>query len=416
AGDFDGDGYDDLLVTSRHESYPDPWTVHLYHGSPTGLPPGRGFGPPPAWLLITDWVTAASVGDVDGDGYDDILALELQFNDYYEAPNYVLHRGSPQGPRTRPQALVPSLDDHFPVLYPIGDLDGDSHADVIAVEQALFVVHLGSASGFDPMGNGTGRVPAGPFASAGDVDKDGTSDLVAGDPANERADVYRGGRDWSFEATADLAVQQVPFDEFGNGFDVTLTNAGPDPVRVRLHDPVPTSFSGFSWFCYHVPPGLPSGATATCLRPPGRTGDVDTVVTIAPGGAILMEASGGPLSLPVVNAASVVLPEGLVDPDLANNSSIAVVGPPVHLLFRDDFESGDLSAWSSRAGRGLRVTSEASLQGTYGLEATPRGRGMARVGDDSPAGEVEYHARFLFEPGPEPGAPPDGSAVLFRGR
>ena len=167
------------------------------------------------------------------------------------------------------------------------------------------------------------------------------------------------------------------------------------------------------------PFGPPSGATARCLDyPPQRTGDVDSIITIAPGGAILHELYGGFVSLPVVNTAYLLLGPGVADPDLSNNQATAVLGPPLQILFRDDFESGDLSAWSSHSGGGLEVTHEASLQGAQGLEVMAPFRGSAIVRDDSPASESDYHAHFLFDPTGFGQQGPGGRhdlAVLFSG-
>ncbi|MDX6573927.1 MAG: bacillopeptidase, partial [Gaiellales bacterium] len=45
--------------------------------------------------------------------------------------------------------------------------------------------------------------------------------------------------------------------------------------------------------------------------------------------------------------------------------------PPPPAFLRDGFESGDLAAWSSSAGKGLRVTQGGALAGAFGLELTP---------------------------------------------
>ena len=108
AGDFDGDGFDDLLVTTQSQIFPiEPgMQAFIFRGSPTGFPPVSGPAQlPPAAFTFTNWTTARSVGDVDGDGFDDILALEDGGCQCF-APNYVLFRGSPSGP-VRAQELPP---------------------------------------------------------------------------------------------------------------------------------------------------------------------------------------------------------------------------------------------------------------------------------------------------------------------
>jgi len=69
-------------------------------------------------------------------------------------------------------------------------------------------------------------------------------------------------------------------------------------------------------------------------------------------------------------------------------------------LFADDFESGDLSAWSSNQtdGGDLGVSSAAALGGGYGLQATLDDNHTIYVVDDTPSGETAYRARFYFDP------------------
>ena len=74
AGDVNGDGFDDILISAakRPETYPQQGRVYLYLGSATG--PGSS----PAWFVDGDqleanlaWALAS--GDVNGDGYSDAL-------------------------------------------------------------------------------------------------------------------------------------------------------------------------------------------------------------------------------------------------------------------------------------------------------------------------------------------------------
>src|SRR6185436_2718723 len=74
AGDVNGDGYADLLVTTP-VGYPVQGLGRavVYHGSASGLPAT------PAWSIVADQASAAfgsaaaSAGDVNGDGYADVI-------------------------------------------------------------------------------------------------------------------------------------------------------------------------------------------------------------------------------------------------------------------------------------------------------------------------------------------------------
>jgi hypothetical protein len=67
-------------------------------------------------------------------------------------------------------------------------------------------------------------------------------------------------------------------------------------------------------------------------------------------------------------------------------------------LFSDNFESGNLSAWTSvTRPAGLTVNGAAKHAGSYGMQAVIAGAGTATyVTDQSPNNEASYHARFYF--------------------
>jgi len=421
AGDFNGDGYDDLIVTSRPEEL-EPWEARVFFGSPTGLSTEPGDSPiaVPPFLTFADWLTAKSIGDVDGDGYDDILVLELRYQQIFTYfPAYVLYLGSPTGPHRGHVAGAAVAEPYvgiYGALYPIGDLNGDGFADAIGVDEAAFYLYLGSASGFHPFSDGIGPLPAGPFAAARPRGGPAFDDLIAGDSSNERASLYRGGTDWSFEVTADVSVRHTAAAE--GFFELTVANQGPDTVRVRLFDPVPPTLAAAWWVCLYP---FAKAAAPGCESEPFPAGDIDSLVTMAPGGLLTYWLFGAVISEPVVNVASLRLPVFASDPDLSNNQTTVVVGPPLHLLFIDDFESGDLSAWSSQSASGVEVVPAAALQGDYGLQVRAPVAGSALVRDDSPNDESDYHAHFLFDPRRfgldrrlhvAPGR--DRSAILFR--
>jgi hypothetical protein len=73
---------------------------------------------------------------------------------------------------------------------------------------------------------------------------------------------------------------------------------------------------------------------------------------------------------------------------------------PADVIFKDGFESGSLSAWSSSAtdGGDLSATPAAALAGTaFGMRAVLDDRAPLYVQDDSPDDEARYRARFWLD-------------------
>jgi hypothetical protein len=394
AADVNGDGYDDLFLTSF-----DPRFSHVpqavgYLGSASGLPAVEGDSPPlvPPSFTFAAWTSVASAGDVDGDGLQDLLVAQGDPGNN-ESLGHALYRGSPGGPvlsaEPTPVLGVPSR------LAPLGDVNGDGFPDAITQDGTNLSFYLGSASGYRPISDGMGTL-AGTVAAAGDVNRDGFADIGVGDPTNERVDVFRGATDWTFAVTADLAVQ-VELVESADAL-LMVRNQGPDTVRFRTVDVFPQPLSGTTWFCYSGPGG---GSTASCILGPddsNLTGDIDSLVEMAPGAELHYFIQFPPLLLPVADTVSLALPDWVHDPDPSNNRATFTLGPLEEPIFADGFESGNLSAWSSRSARGLFVLRSAALEGSYGLFARTPLLGSAVVRNDSPESEHAYHARFRLDP------------------
>ncbi len=218
AGDLDADGTTDLLVADRVVDPAGGHTLvaYVYRGGPSG-PPRL----PSATLQLpngdADHAGFTGAGDVDGDGYSDVVASvacpppswPVLMRDPRDCtPGLIglyVYRGGPTGVETTP-SIRHELDwDAVPytqprtLAMPIGDVNADGYADLLVGP----AVYLGSASG-PPALPSLSLLPARGTdmwihsVTAGDFDGDGASDLLVAASENITAKVdrhvYAGGR------------------------------------------------------------------------------------------------------------------------------------------------------------------------------------------------------------------------------
>jgi hypothetical protein len=214
AGDLDGDGFGELLVSvPRRRTTEQRGQVRVYFGSAAGLSdarmvsvdapePDRDFGE-----------AIAGLGDVDGDGYGDVAigAFNGPSRPANAHGAAYVYSGGVAGPSSTRRATVAPVmgDDAFgEYLGAAGDVDGDGYADLLVTGRSAYVptatsfvgLYRGSASGIgtarrwsvtrernDTMGEPTWMI--------GDVNGDGLSDFAVTDWFNERVDTFVGALD-----------------------------------------------------------------------------------------------------------------------------------------------------------------------------------------------------------------------------
>ena len=195
AGDVNGDGYADVIFGS--DGYASgAGQIRVMYGAITG--PGAT-----TWSYNTSQASAylgrsvATAGDVNGDGFDDIVAGApyLDSGQTDEGRVYVFH-GSSTGLSSSVNWMVDgnASGAHFGTsVSTAGDVNGDGYADVILgapgydSKGRVYVYH-GSLTGLASLPNFTedNLSSTGAFGQAvgcaGDVNGDGYSDALAGDP------------------------------------------------------------------------------------------------------------------------------------------------------------------------------------------------------------------------------------------
>lgn len=132
SGDVNGDGYPDVLVGASNHAMAGEGKVFLYLGGAAGLgtTPARTFSNGQAG---SEFGTSLAVpGDVNGDGYDDFVTAASQYQNGETSEGRVfLFLGSATGPAATPAWTTESNQVGATMQYVGGgDVNGDGYADV----------------------------------------------------------------------------------------------------------------------------------------------------------------------------------------------------------------------------------------------------------------------------------------------
>ncbi|MEQ1503833.1 MAG: integrin alpha [Myxococcota bacterium] len=287
AGDVNGDGFDDLIVgdPDAGDTQSTEGAVHLYLGSSLGLEstPSRS-----AWSgnqLARLGESVASAGDVNGDGFDDIIVgAPLYSNDTPEEGRAFVFHGSASGLGATPAWSAESDQQRSEFGHSVasaGDVNGDGFDDVVVgaryydgaqTTAGRAYVYLGSAAGLERTAVWIAEsVQSGAqfgtsVASAGDVNGDGFDDLIVGEPwftdghADEgRVNLFLGSASGP-ELTATWTAES---DTVGAGFGRSVASAG-DVNGDGFDDVfVGSTYVGFAAVFLGQPGGLGASAAFT---------------------------------------------------------------------------------------------------------------------------------------------------------
>ncbi len=224
-GDFDGDGFADVAAKVTKQNFTSPQIV-LYLGNAGTVLDGTPD-------QVFDAVACAALGDVNGDGFDDLFLADAR-------RSIVL--GTAGTPASAP---LPAGQ----AAKAAGDLNGDGLADLLIKTDDGVDVYFGdreAAARAEPAGRLRGASNFGAaFSAAGDVNGDGFADVLIGAVADTtggefagRAYAYLGALGSTFDTTPDGVFTGAPQD----GLGVTLSALGDlngdgfDDFGIRLLD------------------------------------------------------------------------------------------------------------------------------------------------------------------------------------
>lgn len=218
AGDFDGDGRDDLVVGGRYDKDGSFDGASLVYPGATGT-----------YTALPDEAHAAATGDFDGDGRDDLIlgspddSAVTAYMGGTDGLTVSAHRTLTQDSQGVPGVEEP--EDAFGEVVAAGDVDGDGYDDVAVGAEfetvgsvpntGEVVILRGSADGLTGTGSqalhqGTAGVPGaneaydrfGAAVRLTDTNRDGYADLAAAAPMENTSN----GALWSLRGSTDGVV------------------------------------------------------------------------------------------------------------------------------------------------------------------------------------------------------------------
>jgi hypothetical protein len=227
AGDVNGDGYSDVIVGSEiyDNGEEDEGRAYLFEGSSSGLSPTPAWIGEGDQTGARFGSAAGTAGDVNGDGFSDVI-VGAPYYDNGEADEgrAYIYEGSAAGLSMTPIWIAEGNQSGATFggsLGTAGDVNGDGYADVIVgalqyddgqSQEGAAWVYMGAAGGpsttpvWVQEGNQAGALYGCSVGTAGDVNGDGFSDVIVGSMLYDNGQTEEGRAYVYHGSVAGLAV------------------------------------------------------------------------------------------------------------------------------------------------------------------------------------------------------------------
>ncbi len=263
AGDIDGDGFADIVVGAPrfYASTTSEGAAFVFHGRPSGIGGTSASEANTTLAGLQDLagmgISVAGVGDVNGDGYSDVLVGATGFDqEEFDEGAAFLYLGRANG---IPDGGTDTADGVIELDHPgaalgsavaaAGDVDSDGFADYVVgapefdgqgADEGIGLLLRGKPLGITTTDPGTAHAQiafGGGFddfglavASAGDVNGDGYGDLVVGAPMHAGAGgaifVFHGGPSGLAHANPNAADAEISAGSGVALFGARVASAG----------------------------------------------------------------------------------------------------------------------------------------------------------------------------------------------